>query len=328
MYKDPSNFNKMKRAFFESFSIKSTKCLEPNNNCSDPLIDSHSIQDSRILDILSIDNHVIQIEFDKDCVSKSTLDNIIEPSCKYSPISIHKASTFNGLCNKHDTEMFRPIDTEELDLENPEHVFLLTYRSVLKELSSLIRGAVMNQSTFLNKVDLGEADGNGFSLDALMPVLQFEKAYIFNDYKLKFDADYLSKDYTNIYWKYLVFDCAPTFATSSVFTPMEMASSNDETERICVNAFPYNNHMYLLFSCRKDEKLYFESYLQDIFNASGEYQKYLISKLILRNCENTFFSPKYFDTWDEKKKTDILDYYHKTCFSDLVEYENTNLYLF
>jgi len=68
--------------------------------------------------------------------------------------------------------------------------------------------------------------------------------------------------------------------------------------------------------------------LQDIFNASGEYQKYLISKLILRNCENTFFSPKYFDTWDEKKKTDILDYYHKTCFSDLVEYENANLYLF
>ncbi len=328
MYSDPMNFNKMKHAFFKTFSLKSTKCLEPTETCTEPLIDSHSIQDSRILEVLAVNNHVIHITFDKSVISKAKIDDIKEPTCKYESISIHKASVFVGLCNKHDTEMFRPIDVEDLDMENKEHVFLLTYRSVLKELASSLRAATMNQSIYQSKIELGEVDDDAFTIDSLMPVIYFERAYDFYQYKKLFDADYISKCYENIYWKYLVFDNQPTFATSTVFTPMEMAINKEDPERLCVNVFPYKNKMYVLFSCRKEDKISLDNYVEEIFRSNESYQKYLISKLILRNCENTVIAPKYFEQWSDEKKDTIIYYFNKTMNSDLIGYENTDLYLF
>ena len=328
MYSNPENFNKLKNAFFKTFSLKSTKCLEPTETCCEPLIDSHSIQDSRILEKLATDNHVIHITFDKSCVSKSTINNLIEPTCKYESISMHKASVFIGLCNKHDTELFRPIDTEDLDMDNKEHIFLLTYRSVLKELSSSLSAATMNQSMFQSKVELGETTGDSFTLDGLLPVLFFERAYIFYQYKKLFDEDYLSKNYDNIVWKYIILDNVPTFATSTVFTPVEMATNEDEPERLCVNVFPYKDKMHVVFSCRKEDEKSLNHYIEEVFSATGEYQKYLISKIVLRNCENTVFSPNYFAQWSEEKKETILEYFKNTYNSDLIGYENPNLYLF
>ena len=329
MYSNEKNFNKMKGSFFESLQIESTKCMEPTETCTETdLIASHSVQDSRILEQLARDQHVIQIVFDTSCVGKSTLANIIEPTCKFDPISIHKATTFIGLCNKHDTEIFLPIDTEILDMQNEQHVFLLTYRAVMKELAASKKAAVMNQSMFLSKVDLGEVSGDVPSIEGIMPVIFFGRAYEFNEYKKLFDADYLAHTYKNVVNKYIVFDNAPTFAASAVFTPVELSTKEDEPERICINIFPYNGKMYVLFSCRKEDECYMNLYIDNIMNANEAYQKYLISKLVLRNCENIAISPSYFDTWSDAKKTAILTYFQKTMNTDLADYEDANLYLF
>ncbi len=328
MYNDPANFNKLKYAFFKSQSLEIQKCLEPTETCTEPLIDSHSIQDSRILEALAVDNHVVHIAFDSSCVSKSTIDSVVEPTCKFEPISIHKASVFVGLCNKHDTELFRPIDVEDLDMENKEHVFLLTYRSVFKELVSSMNAATMNQYMYQAKVDLGELPGDVPTIEGITPVLYINKSYDFYLYKKLYDVDYLSRCYDNIVWKYLIFDSKPTFATSAVFTPMEMAINKEEPERLCVNVFPYKDKMYVLFSCRKEDESYLENYVGEIFSANEEYQKYLISKLVLRNCENTVFSPAYFNEWSNKKKDIIIKYFMDTYYSDLIGFENKELYLF
>ena len=325
---DVGSLNKKKQAFFNSLTLKGTKCFAPLGECTETVIDSHSIQDSRILETLARDNHVVQITFDKACVSKATIDNIIEPRCKFELISIHKASVFNGLCNKHDTELFRPIDVEDLDLNNQQHVFLLTYRSVLKELETSINAAVMNQSMFLKKVELGEVSSDAFSVDGAIPVLFFEKAYMFNRYKELFDNDYISQSYDNIYGRHIILEGLPTFATSAVFTPVELSCSDEEPERLCINVFPYKGKTYVLFSCRIEDKPFLEAYINDIFLAEEYYQKYLISKLVLRNCENTVFSPEHYDKWSEEKKKAILTYYERTLNSDLIGYEDKELYLF
>lgn len=328
MYKDQKNFNKMKGAMFNSFSFESTKCLEPTETCTEELIDSHSIQDSRILEALSDNSHVIHITFDKSCISRSTQDNPIMPYCKYEPISVHKATVFKGLCNKHDTEIFRPIDTEVLDMNNKEHVFLLTYRSVMKELSTKIKAAGMTQSNFLAKVDLGEISGDVPTMEGLYAVQLFASAYEMYEYKKIFDEKYLAKDYDSLHSRYLILDSNPTFATSAVFTPMEMALKEDEDEKLCVNIFPYQGKMFVLFSCLKEDAFYLNKYVKTIFEATGYYQKYLITKLVLRNCENTVFAPDYFNKWSQAKKDDILKFFHETMNSDCSNYDNPNLYIF
>jgi hypothetical protein len=45
----------------------------------------------------------------------------------------NEASTFTGLCSAHDADLFRPIDTRELDVNDREQFFLLAYRSVTRE---------------------------------------------------------------------------------------------------------------------------------------------------------------------------------------------------
>lgn len=328
MYKDPKNFNKMKGAMFNSFSIESTKCLEPTETCTDELIDSHSIQDSRILEALSKNNHVIHITFDKSCISKSTEENPIMPYCKYEPISIHKASVFKGLCNKHDTEIFRPIDVEILDMDNTEHIFLLSYRSVMKELATKIKVAGMTQSNFLAKVDLGEIPGNIPTVEGMYAVQLYAAAYEMYEYKKVYDAKYLEKDFGSLYSRYLILDGKPTFATSAVFTPMELSSKEDANEKLCLNIFPYQGKVFVLFSCLNEDAFYLDKYIDKIFEATNYYQKYLISKLVLRNCENIVFSPNYFNEWSQTKKDTILKFFHDTLYGDHMEYENSELYIF
>ena len=328
MYKDPKNFNKMKGAMFNSFLVESTKCLEPTETCTDELIDSHSIQDSRILEVLAEDNHVIRITFDKSCISKSTQDNPIMPYCKYDSISVHKASVFKGLCNKHDTEIFRPIDVEVLDMDNKEHVFLLTYRSVMKELSTKIKVAGMTQSNYLSKVDLGEISGDVPTIEGIYAVQLYASAYEMYEYKKLFDEKYLSKDFSSLYSRYLILDGTPTFATSAVFTPMEMAFKKEVDEKICVSIFPYQGKVYVLFSCLNEDAAYLDKYIDEIFEATDYYQKYLISKLVLRNCENTVFAPRYFKQWTQSKKDTILKFFHDTLYGDHADYENADLYIF
>lgn len=69
-------------------------------------------------------------------------------------------------------------------------------------------------------------------------------------------------------------------------------------------------------------------YIDEIMNANEAYQKYLISKLVLRNCENIAISPSYSNSWSSDKKAEILSYFKDTMKSDLSSYENLNLYLF
>ena len=114
----------------------------------------------------------------------------------------------------------------------------------------------------------------------------------------------------------------------AILRPLELSTKEDEPERLCINVFPYNGKMYVLFSCRKEEAHNMNLYIDEIINANEAYQKYLVSKLVLRNCENIAISPSYFNSWSSDKKAEILSYFKNTMNSDLANYENFNLYLF
>lgn len=329
MYKDNVSFGKMKGKFFESFKEENVKCLEPNESCTEKLINSHTVQDSRILSLLACNQHVICIKTDLSPVQQSKLGEYNEPDIMFDLISIHTATTFKGLCNNHDTKIFYKIDTQPIDLSNAEHVFLLTYRAILKELATLIKTAKAMQRSYLYKVELGEVSGTEPSTEGIIPVIQIGKAYDFYEYKKKFDNLYLTKEFSKIRWKYLELYNEPTFAVSSIFTPMEMSSNiNEEPERISVNIFPYEDKIHALFSCLAEEEKQMNTYTDPIFQASDYYQKYLISKLVLRNCENIVFSPDFFSKWSMEKKENILAFFKMTMFGDYDNFEHKDLYIF
>lgn len=130
----------------------------------------------------------------------------------------------------------------------------------------------------------------------------------------------------------IIFEICDYASSTETITHILNLSNLDRYELnskiICINIFPYNGKMYVLFSCRREDERYMNLYIDEIMNANEAYQKYLISKLVLRNCGNIAISPSYFNSWSSDKKAEILSYFKDTMKSDLSSYENLNLYLF
>lgn len=325
---DEKTFGKMKGVFFNAMKEENIKCLEPNEECHEELIRSHSIQDSRILEDLAEDYHVYTIQIDKRALGRSKTNEMTFPKMIFERVSMHEATTFKGLCNKHDTEIFEPIDKDDLDMENSQHVFLLTYRAVLRETATLVGAARMAQNGYLKKADIGVIYRDQPSIEGYYAVEQAMKAMDFYTYKKAFDFIYLEKQYDEMFWVYFVYDEKANFAVSTIFNVDFSMNKEEIPKNIGINIFPYNNKTYVLLSCLKEHKDAMDNMLNDIFTATGYYQKYLISKLVLRKCENIVFAPAALNSWPESKKKAILNYFTDTIYNTELDYDNEELYLF
>jgi len=105
-------------------------CLYPSSEtdeCDGGIIKAHTIQRNGGLNQIAVDGHVYQFEVHLPDLSSG--DESLGPKL----IGIKKATTFTGFCNKHDTYVFKPIETQPVE-DNKEHAFLLGYRSICREL--------------------------------------------------------------------------------------------------------------------------------------------------------------------------------------------------
>jgi hypothetical protein len=126
---------------FEELRKKHSRCMYPDEtsefptlDCGKPAIRAHSIQNGGTLGELCDDNHVYVLR------AKPTLD--YQPRMpEFVRVGRNQATTFTGLCNEHDTALFLPIESRPLDLSDPEHVFLMTYRSALRGAHAAIENA-------------------------------------------------------------------------------------------------------------------------------------------------------------------------------------------
>ena len=123
---------KMLAYAFDADKWKFKKCLEPYMQCNGSIIRAHTVQNSKVLDLLVRDGHVVSFKhwYEKDR----------GPIIDYGLVGRKEATTFTGLCDEHDNEVFRPIDTNDINAENQQHLFLLAYRAVLRELHATMEG--------------------------------------------------------------------------------------------------------------------------------------------------------------------------------------------
>jgi hypothetical protein len=72
---------------------------------------------------------------------------------QFKLIGVNKASTFTGFCQRHDTELFRPLETEPFTASK-EQLFLLAYRALSKEVYA--KRFAIRMQTLLRKGDVGK----------------------------------------------------------------------------------------------------------------------------------------------------------------------------
>lgn len=290
-------------------------------NCSGAAIRAHSVQNSRVLDLLVRDGHVK--------APTQRVDGARGPVISFDDIGRNQATTFSGFCSEHDTTIFKPLDNNAFDPTDPEHKFLVAYRAVARELHALMDAVIKIQGTYLKRVELGIDSGDEPTPAGMTAVDHMFRSYLTYEYKLPFDEALLSKRYNAVsHDVVMLHHDEPTVAVCSLFS-IDGMSKGDDWVRVALNVLPLNTaESVAIFSYLPRDADLVRSGLHRLMKAEGMYQKYLLSKTILNNCENFVISPAYYDRWSAEKRKSITEYFIETLFEGKLEVENENLYLF
>src|SRR6267378_1806161 len=176
--------------FFKSDKWHFNRCLAPGMNCTCTAIRAHSLQNSRVLDLLAYDGHV-----------KSLGKRIRKergPVVHFKDVGRNEATTFAGFCSDHDRDIFKPIDLETFRPANSEHLFLIAYRAVARELHVLMEGASKIQSTYNTRVKLGLDSGDEPDPAGMLALEHMIRAYQTYMYKCRFHNVLNSKQYGSV----------------------------------------------------------------------------------------------------------------------------------
>jgi hypothetical protein len=113
----------MRRRFAQGY------CLHPASGptaCSTSIIGAHTVQRRGGLALIQEQGHVLS--------TKPTLEDMIKHDGQppLRRVGINNASTFPGFCNKHDTELFKPIEASQLKLDRSS-ALLFAFRAIAYE---------------------------------------------------------------------------------------------------------------------------------------------------------------------------------------------------
>lgn len=226
------------------------KCLFPG--CNESAIGSHVLQEHGILkEIVDSTNHFYAIGHVP--VFHMTEEKVFT----IKKIGINAGYKFRGFCNKHDTEIFLPIEKHPIDLTDGRNQCLFAYRTVCLELSK--------QQTYLeiNKDVLKamyEVEPNKVHAIILQPAeyaikdMEFYKKeiedFIFNGKLNSFNLDLIV-----LPEKKICFSAAMSIedrANKLTSDVDEYGRPNENPLPISIlNYFPYRGHSYLLAAHHK-----------------------------------------------------------------------------
>lgn len=97
--------------------------------CNEKAIKSHVLQKNGILKEISEENHLIQLAI------PNAFNLVKNGMFEFKKIGINDAYTFMGFCNKHDTEIFKPIEEKNtLNCHSIYHQALFSYRGLCQEI--------------------------------------------------------------------------------------------------------------------------------------------------------------------------------------------------
>lgn len=102
------------------------QCMCPN--CTEQAINSHLLQRHGILDNVVEQGHLYKLKIE-DYFKWHTND----PVC-FKKVGLQQAISYPLFCNKHDTELFAPIEGETIDFDDYVSLLLFSYRGICSEI--------------------------------------------------------------------------------------------------------------------------------------------------------------------------------------------------
>lgn len=284
------------------------ECFHHNKDeCRGKIKQAHSIQRNGRLSI-------IESEVNKNlsvyCFSNFKSDENYLMS-NLIPIGKKEASTFYGFCDFHDTNLFSPIENFAFDIDSEMHYFLHSYRSFAHSFHKK-----KEELNYWDNFDKTKFDsmmpeeiksymkwGNNLALTELEKI----KAYL--------DDSLENKKWDNL--EYLVYEKEGLypFAVSSQMSPKVtyngISMNNHEDQNIpyenpIITFLPDINSTFVIIAAFPHEKKAVKL-IRELEKLNNFKLEKAITSLIIANCENTFFSPLFWNKISLRGQRILLD---------------------
>lgn len=321
--KSQEEINRITSEFYKhsKFTPK-INCMYPN--CPNKPINSHSIQKSLFSSLVDDTNHVLMF--------KTKYTHKVRPSALIKKVGVNDATTFPGLCKKHDETLFADIEKKAIDLNNPYHNFLVAYRAILNENYSKIHSYENMKNIFESYSKAGNTDEFTITILTLYAYSFYCGMFYTNKVKKLLDVSLLKKQYNTelVFGARSLSFSLPLFL-SSVFTPtydFERKTINDFRDyKIIPNYFflsilPSKSETLIFYSVLKRQENNFGNLFYQLNSSSNNDFLVFLSELIIRYTENFVFSPEYWDRFPENKKQNIIKYFNDTARDPKIEYNH------
>lgn len=287
-----------KAQFYAAMKVRFNKCLSPTMHCPNDAIRAHSVQKATALSLIEEVGHVSELK------PKIVAD---EPVCEFTKIGRNSASTFTGLCGEHDTEIFLPIDTKPLDLEDAEQLFLIAYRSVTRELHVVMESALRLQSAYMMQIKLGIVDKNEPCAAGIEATRAWYKSWLVWRYRYQhYDLALANGRFKDIlHSTFTISGRMPVLASSSFF-PVDDTLADKGATRIALNVIPIaSDETAVVFSYPKVQSGTARKRIAPVMLKSGEAQLLAFSTMVLDATENFFMRLSHVASWSDEKRNRI-----------------------
>lgn len=278
------------------------RCYHPlsDNSCV-KFIRAHSIQKSKELRSIAKNGKVV---FIKPVLSANGADIKVKDD-----EGIGVVSTFYGFCKKHDNELFKPIDTNDLE-PTEEQAFLYSYRSICKEIFEKENGTNILYDLLEKTDDFVKKD---FAKSMLIEnVIGFDNLM---NYKEQFDKIYLEKDYQQVKYYLIEFKSSPIIQVSGLLFPdfdfyaKELQNILQSPSLLTFCSAKTKNGWGVIFSWLEVNNNICLSFMKSLENRvyEGENLTNLLFNFLIQSSENLVFSPDWWNSITENSKTSIID---------------------
>jgi len=279
------------------------------HECSGGIINAHTVSKSSSLKAIARNGHVLKISVE--------LKVNIAPKIKLSEVGINSASTFTGFCAAHDKKLFSPIEDQPFK-PVPPHCFLITYRSISKEIFS--KEYASKSFDFMRILDRGKSLSEQVAIQEASALLGNANLLTTTDLKYiksKLDSMLISDDYTDLNYVVFTLESPPPIMGSAIVGPtfdfdgyeaQKISSiSDDIPDYMSINAFASEDKGFIVLSwlsehsqtCRKlvrqflDKKLTADS----------------LAAFMILLIENFYISPNWWQSLDNGTQSLIKNMY-------------------
>jgi hypothetical protein len=310
------------QVFIQAQKKTHERCLHGNLTCEGKPIAAHSIQNAQVLELIQTDGHVLMPDF-------RLVDG--EPKLELVKIGRNDASTFTGLCSKHDTELFKSIDTEPLDVDNCEHLQQLAYRSVMREFHTHLLNSEKSWAIHEKFCEAEGVDPAEVATAASIIALNHDKKalQILNYRKKHFDMPLSEGKAPDLQHLIIAMDNqASVLAASALFSTDFTADGGIIGPTLNVVPLSINKSVAVI-SYPTEQETKVKADLSKVFDADESTLKYELAKLIIQRVENFALSPAHYEKWADDKKARVLREFEATMIEpkEIADHEDLNIFL-